>query len=435
MITNSYRLLLILIPFSAFIGSAISYEKVYLFHVVGIVCAAALALNFKNINVKRIFEKDKLFFWSGFIWLTLSYFWSENTLQYFRFLMQYVVGVFCFFSIQLLIRSEFDYKKVLKVLGYTYLAHLCFSLLEAFTRFRLPISPMSKYIKLIRTDELVQNLSYPSFYDHYPSSFFWHPNNVALVTLCALPIFLNNKKLKVPYKFALWGLALTVIVKAGAKAMLVLFTIYSFSLIYKSISNLQKLRPLILPVLFVSIISGTLFWTSLHPKQKHEAKSSFIVFSNYAVILPKFVSNEFFGTSFNLDLKEQTSERFLFMGAAINEYKKSPLLGIGAGQLYKKKVDWKGKQVDLNSIHNYWLEMLVIGGPLFFLGYLSWFVYVIFKLFKANTTLTKSYAEVMILFFFAAPVMSSVFYFLPKWLLYGLAVKSLDFAKQQEVTE
>ena len=426
-ITSSYVFLSLFLPLSAFIGIAVSYDKVYLYHVLVCLCILYAAINFRKLKPFESINKLNSVFLILSLWLVSSFFWIENTATYFKFNIQYVLGILCFYFIHVFIRDQKSYNRVLKLLSYAFIVHVMISLLEAFTKFRLPISPMSKFISFFRHDQsLIQNLSYPSFYEHYPTSFFWHPNNLALVTICSLPLFLNNEKIKPLLKLLLWILTCVIIVKAGAKAMLVIFVIYSSSLIYKVINKYQNIKKFFLPITFLTIISGTLLWISLHPKQKHETKQSFITFSHYASVLPKFISNEFFNTEFKLNFHGGTSERFAFMGAAISAYKENPFLGIGAGQLYGKTVQWKKKNVALNSIHNYWLEMLVIGGPLFLILYLSWYFYLIYRLFASNNRTQKSFAECLILFFFAAPVMSSVLYFFPKWLLYGLASKSLN---------
>lgn len=422
---------MIMLPCAAFLGPAISMEKVYLFHVVSIIAVIPFFLMLRDSEKSELLNRNTALWLIAPLWFLTSFIWAEKTSQALRFELQLLTGLFCLFSLQTFIKSLDDFNKVLKALGVLFVIHLAISLLEAYTSFRLPVSPISPLVKSIRSDQWVQNLNYPSFYENYPTSFFWHPNNLALVTVCSLPLIFSSK-IHYLIKMLAWLTSLIVIIKAGAKAMLVLFSVYSLAMLYKCISTSGRIRKAFLPIALVFAIVGTLFWTSLEKEQKHEMKQSFVTFSRYAAILPKFVANQFFNQDYKLEFHGNTRERFMFMEAAIAEYKESPLLGIGAGQLYSKKVSLHGREVNLTSIHNYWLEMFVIGGPFFFLGYITWFVRISIKLISSKDVRDRSFGESMILFFFAAPVMSSVFYFLPKWLLYGLAIKKLELSKEKE---
>lgn len=413
------------LPVAAFLGPAISYDKVYLFHLIGCLFLGYFSLNLKSFDYSIVLQKKNYLFLTAPIYFLISFLWANNLTQAIKFEIILLIGLVCYFGVNLLVENKYQFQKIIKYLGILFCVHLLVSLLEAFTKFRLPISPVSPFIKSLRSAQWVQEMSYPSFYEHYPTSFFWHPNNVALVTLCSLPIIFQSR-LKFYFKILIWFISLIVIMKAGAKAILIFFAIYSFFSLIKSTKHLKNYKKFILPLGLTVCLSGIVTWGSLHKAQKMEMKQSIVTFSRYASILPKFLMNEFFNTNFDLDFHSNTSERFTFMGAAIQEYKKSPILGLGAGQLYNRQVSWKGQEVNVRSIHNYWLEMLVLGGPLYILCYIVWFIYIVFKLTHSKNTLSKAFGESMIIFFFAAPVLSSAFYFLPKWLLYGLATKSLD---------
>ena len=163
--TLSFRhFLMIMLPCAAYLGPAISVEKVYLFHVVSILAVIPFFLMLRGSEKSELINRNTALWLIAPLWFATSFIWAENASQALRFELQLLTGLFCLFSPQVFIRDIDDFNKVLKALGVLFVIHLIISLLEAYTSFRLPVSPISPLVKSIRSDQWVQNLNYPSFY-------------------------------------------------------------------------------------------------------------------------------------------------------------------------------------------------------------------------------------------------------------------------------
>jgi hypothetical protein len=409
-------------------GAALSYSKVYLAHIVIFVSMIFYILRIKEIKVVII---NLWPFIVITLWLALSVLWSENVESSIKYLMQFGTG-FIGFCLICSLSNGLNYK-VVRILLLLYSSHHFVSLLEAFTAFRLPISPMSKYLGHFRFGNLlINNSSYPGSYLSYPTSFFWHPNYAAIITLCGLPFVLNSS-LKFGIKFIFWVSSLIIIIKCGAKAILVFLGVYSFYFLTRNLRSIDKKILFSLGFLIPLLLIVTI--KSLNSSQRQEFNESIMTVSHYGKSLPLIAQSFFTEKVDTSKLDGNTSERFRFMLGAIQEYKKSPILGVGAGQLYDKVVKVNNKNTNLSSIHNHWLEMFVIGGPIVLLTYLFWYFRSTWLLFENNDWMSKALRQAMILFFFTVPVLSSSHYFLPMWLLYSLVSIHLSTTKDPGINQ
>ena len=105
-------------------------------------------------------------------------------------------------------------------------------------------------------------------------------------------------------------------------------------------------------------------------------------------------------------------------------------LGVGAGGSVAIQEKLGGVAGRFTSMHNFWIELLVEGGVVFFGIILLWYGSIIFNLFK----ITKSnrnkklsyYASSLLLsmigFIPAAIAASSTIYFFPMWIMFGLSI-------------
>jgi hypothetical protein len=308
----------------------------------------------------------------------------------------------------LLFIFPFEYKNFIqkiqfdKVMKFLILAHLVICILEIFTPFRWPISTYSHLAHFFGKEKI----SFPEFFENYPTSFFWHQNNCALMTLIMLPLFFNLEK-KILTIF-LVSISLLIIIASGSKSIIVIGSIYLF---LKFIKNVFKEKKPLKVFAFVSLILcvqiiGFSVINSMQKQELIEAKNTFI---KYSVAIPRFIFDEIKNKEINFSTFDpNTRERFEYMHGAINLYRESPFLGVGAGGHLNVINHSSHRKVDLTSMHNYWLELLTVFGPLVLGLYLYWITKQILKF--------KIQSEMLLLFFIAVPAMSSAIYFIPSWL-------------------
>ena len=102
-------------------------------------------------------------------------------------------------------------------------------------------------------------------------------------------------------------------------------------------------------------------------------------------------------------------------------------LGVGAGGSVALQEKLGGVDGRFTSMHNFWVEILVEGGVIFFLFFISWFMKSIFLLFRiiiSNKNRDIVYFSSalflsMIGFIPSAITSSSPIYFFPMWIMFG----------------
>jgi len=174
---------------SAVLGSSVSlasFPDFYLFHFIFsivlflFVCHLFLEgrIQFKTKKTKKYL----LFFLVWSLWIFVSFLWAEHKASAIKFSLIYAM-MFLFSWLLILYNGrEKVLKNTLKVLFFMFLVALFIGTLEAFTAFRLPISP---YADTSRYDFAVKQ-----HLQTVPTSFFYNPNNYATFLAFSLPFVL-----------------------------------------------------------------------------------------------------------------------------------------------------------------------------------------------------------------------------------------------------
>ena len=91
-------------------------------------------------------------------------------------------------------------------------------------------------------------------------------------------------------------------------------------------------------------------------------------------------------------------------------------------------------------MHNFWIEILVEGGVVFFSLMIIWYVSIIYNLFiiskLGSNNQIKYYASALLLamigFIPAAIAASSTIYFFPMWIMFGMAIAIIFLHRKVE---
>jgi teichuronic acid biosynthesis protein TuaE len=107
-------------------------------------------------------------------------------------------------------------------------------------------------------------------------------------------------------------------------------------------------------------------------------------------------------------------------------------IGVGGGGSIAVQEEQGGLAGKYKSMHNFWIEMLVDSGVVFTLAFIAWYISVTLKLFQISKRSKGDFAYYsrslfisMVGFTLAAVSASSVIYFLPMWLMYGLSIATI----------
>lgn len=418
--TQNSDLLYSSVVWTAFIGSAISYSKLYLFHVC-VVFAIVHVLVSRKISWKDILESvpSNWFYYYLLMWSSCSLLFVENKKLGILGLLQFVFGLIVIFFWKQVGNKE----RLIKGLFVLFCVHFFLGLAEAFTPLRWPISTVSSYAQFFGKE--ATNL--PSTYHDYPTGFFWHPNTASFVILFFSPFIIECPKLYRMFRFAFVLLSVIFFIKAGAKAQLILFglsLVFYFLFRFKKIIKNRKLAIGLGVVSLIVIIAGLY---SLNAGQMKELRTSGSVFYSYGTNLVSAIQS---GDLSNV--RPEIQERFRFIIGAINEFKNSPLFGMGIGQNVNYVAMVNGEPTGLHSVHHYWFELLMIGGlslfvpfALFILGFYR--KYIVHFSFAALASLT--------LFCIGVISISTAVYFLPQWILYSILSddKIMTFIEDKEI--
>jgi teichuronic acid biosynthesis protein TuaE len=408
-------------------GLFLSYGPLYLCHIL-MLASFAVWIFAKKPNVSLFRKKfSTLYLFPIFIvlWYALSITWAIDMTIAAKYLFYIVFGTIIALSIVEYAKNEIQLSKLLRFTGVIVALELIVSTLERLSSFRWPISPYSPMVENFGrtykldefyTPEIVNQL------EQIPTGFHWNPNNTAVAILICIPFFLFSKN----WILKIAGTGLGVFVVASGNSRLALLSLAL--LIFASIFYLQpKLRNITLISGF--IVAGIIAMISISQKNFIYQKAS----SSIAAIEAMF-SDEHRNIS-SVSIRRSLADNST--NAVFDNWGQ----GVGGGN--SVVVQQNNGLIDQKTVsqHNFWLELLVEGGALFFLAFLGWLSYVIFRLigiYKQSTTNLKRIAGAtslsLVVFCIACLGMSSAIYFLPMWILLGVALASINIFQSKLVT-
>ena len=406
---------------SVIIGVAISYKYIYLLHILLFIILLFL-INYltKKQKLKSLPSKLHYIFFFMLFWYYISLIWSINYEYTIKYLGYIFIGMtIVLISIYYMSFNIINQVKAFNIMFIFICLEIIFSLLEIFTSFRLPVSPFSSLVtyfgRHVTYDPNLDN-SVISILLSYPTGFEWNPNNLAIAMLIFLPFFLNalNKKIKFLGSISIF----IIILMSGSRGAFIslIFLIFIYMLMTKKRFLLSlSILPLLLSILFIGLDD---LKHSSNQKIK-EMAYSFEALNSY------LFKKE--------DIKNSIGERQKLINNGLKVFSEHYLLGVGGGASQEIQKE-EGGTANITSMHNFWIEILVESGIIFFIIFVSWYIYIIFLLYKVYKS-----TKVIILEYFASSLFlsmvvfipacisaSSVIYFFPMWIMFGLAISTIN---------
>jgi len=412
---------------SAIIGIGISFADFYLFHFLLFALILVYLLQVRSIGLKLNFGKrignyDLIFFWM-ILWYSFSIFWAPDI----GYAGKYIFYIFCGISISMTIiyfcKTEEKLNALFKTIGGVLLVELVFALLESFTNFRLPISPYSSFLhyfgkEAVNFSELDNIFVYSDF--RPPTGFHWNTNNLAIAMVMILPFFLCSHQ--IGFK-VLGTLAISIIIVLAASRAVFLGLILILCLYLIVIK--KKIATLFL--IWITVIG--MFWGMNQLSESENPRINEIANSIEAISL--YIKGD-------IDVGGSLGWRRELVNNGIDALINSKGLGVGAGGSVAIQEKLGGVAGRFTSMHNFWIELLVEGGIIFFGIFLLWYGSTIFNLLKIskwNKNKKLSYYASslflsMIGFVPAAIAASSTIYFFPMWIMFGMAIAVINFYRK-----
>lgn len=423
------RWLLFLLVVSAVIGPAISYKSVYVFHLI-------LGMNFLyqlfQPKAQIVHEANDLFSRSNkmnyFFFFTLLYFliwipFAENQTYALKHFVFMCLGFSLTMFVVIRTKNQTDFNFLFRTIVFVYLVDLFVGVLEALQLFRWPISRLSSINHLFGRENQLQQILNESISHEYvysmPTGFHWNPNNFATFILFGLPFFFLHKNF---WKSAFGMITvLLLIVAGGAKtAFLGAIAIFIFSLFFIHAKFKNKLT-LFLCILFLSTNGfHTLSGKSIKLDEIQE-----FVYENIGL------------SKLGIELKERRNKsseyyRITLIKEGVEIFSNNSVFGVGGGntQSIIEKKGGVGKK-KISNLHNFWFELLVEGGLIFFSAFLVWFFVLMRQFFRylqrdEQDNEMKYWIRAFVLsavgFLFSGIGPSSMIGFFPLYLFLGVAL-------------
>jgi hypothetical protein len=414
-----------LLCFTAVIGPAASVGNVYAFHIVLVAALCSIApveLFAANRSVRSLPSRYHHLFPFMIGWFALGLIWSWDRHYTLLYLVYLFVGSALSMLVVVYVKTDLrKFETLLHATGVALLADIVIGLLETFTEMRLPISPYSASNAAYNLDSLsldaIERLS------ACPTGFQWNPNHYAVGISLVVPFVLLHQRawLKIGGLITLSVL----IFSSGSRACMVALVV---ALVAFPIFHRARSGRLVLPIACIGTIcflfagSGSLGYLAAPNERFGEALGT-------VEAIKRLISGE--GTGDSIDIR-----RNLVLNG-LTALKQTYGLGVGGGADAYVHQRFGGVR-DIHATHNIWVELLVNGGVILFVPFAIWYWSLARELRRwhlrsASNRKLSYYCSALslglITFLFSAISASTVIYFLPMFLFFGLAISMLNICR------
>ncbi|MFM9983805.1 MAG: O-antigen ligase family protein [Flavobacteriales bacterium] len=408
---------------AAWIGIGMSYHSVYVLHFF-IPFALFYVLSECTTSIAKNFF---VLFWPLVLAMFSIHLLHVNYLEpALRHLIILSIGsvVALFFA---LFKPAFsEGSKLNKLLGTLILLEAAVGLVECSGLLRWPVSSISEVNVLLGYPNLIEKFSGDAgallYLQKSPTGFHWNPNDFSLAMLIALPFLLVRKNTISNSIIVLSFLFLFVM--AGARWIFLIAIMVFVAGFFIRVFNKKMLIFSLSSALLMS--SNFLF---LGPQK-------WIKFEEMKVSYYSKLGFEFD------NLKEDNSggTRIGLFFRALDMVKSSNGMGVGGGQaqVIIANEGGIGKHHD-SSVHNFWLEWLAEGGAIAEILFVLYYLLLLRGTYlhsrkNKNDVIPLLLFIALIVFFLGSLSLSSCLYFLPMYLLFGIASGWLIHTNQLQST-
>ena len=421
-----------LLLFTAVIGLGISYGPVYLFHILALIFSVFLIIRFRatyqKFKIRKAEWKFEHFIYLMIAWYALTMLWSKDLFLSLYYLFYLINALIIIFAFQYSVNTVSDMKRVLKIITFIFIFEMLLSLLEGFSGLRWPISPYSDLVSFFnRSIAYDANMSADliAAIKSTPTGFRWNPNNLATTMLLLLPFFLFSPKILIRV-FATIA-ALVIIFLTGSRGVLI--AVFVLSVFY--VFMFQKRKNILIIMSIATLMFLGFLLMKPYLKENYSVKYREISTTTEALNNYFFVDHEQINDTSSIAIRQN------LISNGIDAFKSTYGLGLGAGnsQLVQKE---RGNTHNTYSMHNFWVELLVEGGIIFFLLWCIWYFLLIRKLFFISRRhyssdiryYAKSATLSLIVLMIGMISISSAIYFFPMWLLFAFSFVSINLAEK-----
>ena len=407
---------------SSVIGVAVSYGDIYLYHISLLFTFFLLFIKLKfsnyRLNLGSHLGNLHFFFFLILLWYSFSLFWAPSLMHGLKYLFYIACGSLLSLSIIFFVSTIQRLDTLFKVLTVVFIIEMIIGLLESFTSFQMPISRYSKWASIfskVPQENFEYGASSLFFQRSPPTGFHWDTNDLALVMLLILPFFIiNNKTIT-----KIIGISTIITIIAMASSRSVFIGLISIFLFYFFVIKKKVTTILVVLGFAVLVFIGTITLQTSENPRFSELANSFGVITLYL--------------TGQIDVDNSIKWRLELARNGIDELIKSKGLGVGGGGSVAIQEKTGGVAGRFTSMHNFWVEILVEGGILFFILFSTWYISIMINLYKIARNIKNQLSDQsigillsMIGFIPGALAASSTIYFFPMWIMLGLSISIIN---------
>lgn len=406
-------LILTAVPVSAAIGVGLSFWKIYVFHlVVGIMVCVFVADALRRGRIRPLAQSRLHLMLYGLLgWCLLSSFWSiklEYTVAYVVYL---ALGVVVVLSTIACTDSVDRFRRLVLLLTLVFAVEIAIVVGEVLLGVHWPTSTLSPY-----SIYLGKESGDPKFIF---SGFGRNPNNVAVSLLLMIPLALYC--LRGYWRYVFSGLAIIVILISGSRASLI-------GLLMMMMATLAIARGAKF-VLASSVAVVCAAWIAGHGLLSLPVPA---LIDNLGDATLRYLAPDGEGGA-----RDSIAVRRTLISQGFAALSDTRGFGLGAGGSMAIPEYFGAEPGTKAAMHNFWLELLVDTGVPFFICFATWYLYLIFRLWRiarmaSNRSIRRIAAGTFVAvtgFSFGVISVSSAIYFLPMWILFGLVLSVVELQR------
>lgn len=408
----------------------LNIEKLYFFHVMLFIVAVLTLYKIikKEINFSKI-NKAVLYFYSiWYAYIILSILWAKNKSLGVKYLAIYTM-MFVFLGIIILYNSKKEsFKNTIKVLGFMFIVSITVGLIESVGGYQLPIKHYYNFTVLKLSFREIAIVS------KRPIAFFYNSNNFATFVsmFIAFPIistFLSkDKKIKV-ISFIITIIGYTTLILTDSRSnFMATMLVFLICVILSIIKDKLKVIPYVL--IFV-LAFGVIYKYGYLIVSKRDVTNE-VNISQRMKSLGRIVDKEIQISDTGSENERVTIMYDIYQGI----FKEKKILGFGTGNTTQYLMDRKNTQ-GIYSPHGQPFELIGDFGIFIFAMYYIFELYLFYKIFRNslksngfNTWIGFSLLGSLAGFTLGSLAPSSVTYFLPYWMLFGIAISFIQINKK-----
>ncbi len=425
--------LLLAVVGTAVVGSGVGYGKVWILHIAFLLFVFGYILVSLQSRISLLHKPRQieiLMLCVFLLWYFLSLAWSINIFYGLRYLFYISFGLSLTFLICSYATTWERYRKLYRIVGVFSIIALIVGMLEGFTSFRLPTSPYSPYASMLgrqATNLSEFDVDVVQIILGAPTSFWGNPNHFAVAAAMISPFFMLNRR-------RIWGLlgfssVVIVIIMTGSRGV---FIAFCFGIVLRSIF----LKPTTLLALSgLLLVFATFLPTGLDLAQRSDNRR---VAEMAAVgdALFQYLAGDLEASSGSIGVRQELIRN------GISALMDTNGLGVGSGGSQAVQEAAGGTTLGVTSMHNFWVEVLVDGGFFGFGLFVIFYLTLSIRLFLVQARTCSKHIRFnarslfisLGIFSIGCISTSSVIYFPPMWILFGLAISVIKLSSGK-VTE